>query len=318
MSQAEDKRVDKRRPVIIDCDPGHDDAIALLLAFASPELDVRAVTVVAGNQTLDKTLRNALRVLTFAGIQVEVAAGADRPLVRPLITAPEVHGESGLDGPALPEPAFEPSPRKAWEAIIDIVRSSPQKVTLIPLGPLTNIALALRTAPDISSNIERITLMGGAARDGNWSPTAEFNIMVDPEAARMVFHSGVPITMIGLDVTHKAQLYAEDTEALRAMGGRVPRLVAELMDFYSQFHPKFGFKGSPMHDPCAVAAVLDPSLVTTRHLYVDVETKGELTTGQTVTDFYGITGKPANVDVGLDIDRDRFVRMLFEAVKHYA
>ena len=318
MSQAENKGVDKRRPVIIDCDPGHDDAIALLLAFASPELDVRAVTVVAGNQTLDKTLRNTLRVLSFAGIQAEVAAGADRPLVRALITAPEVHGESGLDGPALPEPGFEPSTRKAWEAIIDIVRSSPQKVTLIPLGPLTNIALALRAAPDISSNIERMTLMGGAARDGNWSPTAEFNIMVDPEAARIVFHSGVPITMIGLDVTHKAQLYAEDTEALRAMGGRVPNLVAELMDFYSQFHPKFGFKGSPMHDPCAVAAVLDPSLVTTRHLYVDVETKGELTTGQTVTDFYGITGKPANVDVGLDIDRDRFVRMLFEAVKRYA
>jgi len=305
------------RPVIIDCDPGHDDAIALLLAFASPELDVRAVTVVAGNQTLDKTLRNTLSVLSFAGIQTEVAAGADRPLVRPLVTAPEVHGESGLDGPALPEPALSTSPRKAWEAIIDLVRSSPQKVTLIPLGPLTNIALALRAAPDICSNIERITFMGGAARDGNWSPVAEFNIVVDPEAARIVLHSGVPITMIGLDVTHKAQLYPSDTEALRAMGGRVPTLVADLMDFYSRFHPRFGFQGSPMHDPCAVAAVLDPSLVTTRSLYVDVETRGELTSGQTVTDFYGVTGRAANVDVGLDIDRDRFVRMLFEAMKRY-
>lgn len=307
-----------RKPVIMDVDTGHDDAIALLMAFASPELDVRAVTVVAGNQTLDKTLRNTLRILTLAGIQAEVAAGADRPLLRPLVTAPEVHGESGLDGPSLPEPAFAPSPRKAWDAIIDIVRNSPQKVDLIPVGPLTNIALALRAAPDITANIGRITLMGGAGREGgNITPVAEFNIMVDPEAARIVFQSGVPITMIGLDVTHKAQLYPSDTEILRAMGGRVPTAVAELMDFYSQYHPRFGFKGSPMHDPCAVAAVLDPSLITTQKLYVDVETRGELTAGQTVVDFRGRTGRPANVDVGLDIDRERFVKMLFEAIRRY-
>lgn len=307
-----------RIPVIIDCDPGHDDAIALLMAFASDRLDVKAVTVVAGNQTLPKTLNNALRVLSFAGIDVEVAPGAEKPLVRGLVTAPEVHGESGLDGPSLPAPTLRPSSRPAWEAIADIVRRSPQKVTLIPLGPLTNIATALLTAPDIRENIARITLMGGTARDGNWSPTAEFNILVDPEAARIVFHSGIPITMIGLDVTHKAQLYAEDVEALRAMGGRVPRMVAELMDFYSLFHERFGFRGSPLHDPCAVAAVIDPSVVDTRHLYVDVETRGELTTGQTVVDFYGVTGRPANVDVGLDIDRERFVGMLFEAMRRYS
>ncbi|MGE5590444.1 MAG: nucleoside hydrolase [Bacillota bacterium] len=307
-----------RKPVIIDVDTGHDDAIALLMAFASPELDIRAVTVVAGNQTLEKTLRNTLRILTLAGVKPEVAAGADRPLFRPLVTAPEVHGESGLDGPSLPEPAFPASGRKAWEAIIDIVRSSPQKVTLIPVGPLTNIALALMTAPDIAANIERITLMGGAGREGgNVTPVAEFNILVDPEAARIVFHSGVPITMIGLDVTHQAQLYPSDTEVLRAMCGRVPTAVAGLMDFYSQYHPKMGFKGSPMHDPCAVAAVLDPSLVTTQRLFVDVETRGELTAGQTVVDYRGRTGRPANVDVGLDIERERFVKMLFEAIRRY-
>lgn len=306
-----------RIPVIIDCDPGHDDAIALLMAFASERLDVKAVTVVAGNQTLPKTLRNALRVLDFAGLRCEVAAGADRPIARELIVAPQVHGESGLDGPILPEASFGPSGRKAWDAIIDIVRQSDRKVHLIPVGPLTNVALALLTAPDISGNIERITLMGGAARGGNWTPSAEFNILVDPEAAHVVFESGVPITMIGLDATHQAQLYADETDLIRGMG-RVGRMVAELMDFYSKFHPQFGFKGSPMHDPLAVAAVIDPTVVGTRALRVDIETRGLHTTGQTVTDFFGVTKQPANVDVALEVDRERFVSLLYEAIRHYA
>lgn len=306
-----------RKPVIIDCDPGHDDAIALLLAFASEVLDVKAVTVVAGNQTLEKTLRNALRVLSFAGVEVEVAAGATRPLFRQLIVAPQVHGESGLDGPDLPEATLSPSRRSAAEVIVDTVRRSPEKMTLIPTGPLTNIALALLVAPDIKANIERITLMGGAAYEGNWTPAAEFNILVDPEAARTVFESGVPITMIGLDVTHKAQIYAEDIRALYGMNRRVAKMVAELLDFYSLFHGRFGFKGSPLHDPVAVAAVIDPSIVTTRSLRVDIECHGEFTTGRTVVDFYRVTGKPANADVGLDVDRERFVRMLFEAMKKY-
>ncbi len=305
------------KPVIIDCDPGHDDAIALLLAFASPELDVKAVTVVAGNQTLPKTLRNALKVLSFAGIRTEVAAGASKPLVRDLIVAPEVHGESGLDGPILPAPTLEPSRRPAWEAIIEVVRRSPSPVTLIPVGPLTNIALALLMAPEIKDNIERITLMGGAAYEGNWTPAAEFNILVDPEAARVVFESGLPLTMIGLDVTHKALVYDEDIARLREMKGRVATMVAELLEFFGIFHDNFGFKGSPLHDPCAVAAVVDPSIVTTRHLRVDIETKGEFTTGRTVVDFYGVTQREPNVDVGLDIDRDRFMEMLFEAMRRY-
>jgi len=311
--------VSTRIPVIIDCDPGHDDAIALLMAFASERLDVRAVTVVAGNQTLPKTLRNTLRVLTFAGLQCEVGAGASGPLARKLVTAPEVHGESGLDGPALPEPGFAPSPRPAWEVIADVVRQDArrgEKVHLIPLGPLTNIALALLAAPDIKEGLERITLMGGAARTGNWTPTAEFNILVDPEAARIVFSSGVPVTMVGLDVTHEAQLFADENETMRAIG-RVGRMAAELVDFYSKFHPRFGFKGSPMHDPLAVAAVIDPSVITTRLLPVEVETQGLITTGQTVVDFFGVTGKEPNVDVALEVDRERFVAMLFEAMRKY-
>ncbi|MEW6522906.1 MAG: nucleoside hydrolase [Bacillota bacterium] len=304
------------RPVIIDCDPGHDDAIALLLAFASP-LDVRAVTVVAGNQTLPKTLSNTLRVLSFAGIQTEVAAGADRPLVRELVVAPQVHGESGLDGPVLPPPAYGPSPRPAWEVIAHTVRTSPRPVTLIPTGPLTNVALALLLAPDIRANLEGITLMGGAAYEGNWTPAAEFNILVDPEAARIVFDCGVPITMVGLDVTHRAQVYPEDVLRLRGMGRRVATMVAELLEFYGKYHVKFGFAGSPLHDPCAVAAVLEPGLVTTRHLRVDIETRGEFTTGRTVVDFYGVTQRPPNAHVGLDIDRARFMEMLFAAMRHY-
>lgn len=306
-----------RKPVIIDCDPGHDDAIALLLAFASDLLDVRAVTVVAGNQTLDKTLRNALRVLSFAGIEVEVAAGAGKPLCRPLIVAPQVHGESGLDGPILPEPAYGPSPRSAVDVIVDTLRRSPAPVTLIPTGPLTNVALALSVAPDIKKNIERITLMGGAPYEGNWTPAAEFNILVDPEAARIVFESGVPITMVGLDVTHKAQVYPEDVQALYAMNRRVARMVAELLDFYALFHRRFGFRGSPLHDPVAVAAVIDPTMLTTRHLRVDIECHGEFTTGRTVVDIYGVTGRPPNADVALEIDRERFMRMLFEALEKY-
>jgi len=306
-----------RIPVIIDCDPGHDDAIALLMALASPRLDVRAVTVVAGNQTLEKTLNNALKVLSFVGAEVEVAAGAAQPLVRPLTIAPEVHGESGLDGPILPPPTLKPSPRSAVEVIIDVVRKSDQKITLIPTGPLTNVAAALLLAPDIKANIDRITLMGGAAYVGNWTPSAEFNILVDPEAAHIVFSSGVPITMVGLDVTHKALVYEEDIARLKAMNRRVARMVAELLDFFSQFHKRFGFKGSPLHDPLAVAAVIEPQVLTTRHLPVVIETKGEYTTGRTVVDFYGVTGLKPNVDVALEVDRDRFIAMLFEAMEHF-
>ncbi|HLT58349.1 MAG: nucleoside hydrolase [Limnochordales bacterium] len=306
-----------RIPVIIDCDPGHDDAIALLMALASPKLDLRAVTVVAGNQTLEKTLDNALKVLSFVGAQVEVAAGAAAPLTRPLIIAPEVHGDSGLDGPVLPPPTLQPSRRSAVEVIIDVTRSSEEKITLIPTGPLTNVASAFLLAPDIKDKIERITLMGGAAYTGNWTPSAEFNILVDPEAAHIVFSSGVPITMVGLDVTHKAQVYRRDVEALKAMGRRVARMVAELLDFFGQFHHRFGFEGSPLHDPLAVAAVIEPDIVTTRRLPVVIETKGEYTTGRTVVDFYGVTGMEPNVDVALEVDRDRFMAMLFEAMEHF-
>lgn len=306
------------KPVIIDCDPGHDDAIALLLAFAYREqLDIRGVTVVAGNQTLEKTVNNALRVLSFARIECEVAAGYAKPLIRPLQTAPEVHGDSGIDGPTLPEPTLKVSERHAVELIVEEVRKSREKITLIPLGPLTNIAAALVGAPDIRDKIERIVLMGGAAYEGNWTPAAEFNILVDPEAASIVFDAGVPVTMVGLDVTHKAQLYRDDIERIRSINKKVAIMVAELLDFYSGFHKTMGFKGSPLHDPLAVAAVLEPGIIKTRKLAVEVETAGRFTTGRTVVDFFGVTDKGPNVDVALELDRERFVEMVYEAISSY-
>lgn len=306
------------KPIIIDCDPGHDDAIAMLLAFAKPELvKVLAVTIVAGNQTLEKTVLNALKVLSFAGIQCEVAAGYDRPLIRELEIAPEVHGETGLDGPELPDPTFAASPKHAVQTIIDHVRASSEKVTLVATGPLTNVAAALIGAPDIKQNLERIVLMGGAARLGNWTPAAEFNILVDPEASSAVFQSGVPVTMVGLDVTHEAQVMWPEVEMLLNSERKVGVMVGELLDFFGKFHATMGFEGMPLHDPLAMAVVLDPTIVATQHLPVRIETQGRYTTGRTVVDFYGVTGDPPNVDVALKVDRDRFVNMVMDAVLSY-
>lgn len=310
-----------KKPVIIDCDPGHDDAIALLLAFSSDKLDVRAVTTVAGNQTIEKTFNNALKVLSFAGVEVEVSKGADRPLVRKLQTAPEVHGDSGLDGPELPPAALKPSGRSAVETIVDVVSRSSEKITLIPTGALTNIAQVFLAHPEVKDKIERISLMGGACYGGNWTPAAEFNILVDPEAANIVFNSGVPITMCGLDVTHRAQIYKDEIDKIRGIGNKVAVMVAELLDFFGKFHEavndKFGFKGSPLHDPVAVAWVINPSLITTKPCYVDIETRGEFTSGCTVVDYNDILKRPKNVDVAVDIDREGFINMLYDAMKKY-
>lgn len=306
------------KPIIIDCDPGHDDAIALLLAFAHRKrLDIRGVTVVAGNQTLEKTVNNALRVLSFAEIECEVAAGYAKPLIRPLQTAPEVHGDSGIDGPILPEATLKVSARHAVDLITQEAKKCREKITLVPLGPLTNIAAALVGAPDIRDKIERIVLMGGAAYEGNWTPAAEFNILVDPEAASIVFNVGLPVTMVGLDVTHKAQLHKDDIEKIRSINKKVATMVAELLDFYSKFHKTMGFKGSPLHDPLAVAAVLEPGVIKTKNLAVEVETAGRFTTGRTVVDIFGVTGKAPNVDVAFEVDRERFVEMIYQAVGSY-
>lgn len=307
-------------PVILDCDPGHDDAIALILALASPELKVLAVTTSAGNQTPDKTLNNALRILTLLGRDdIPVAAGAPKPLARELIIADNVHGESGLDGPKLPDPAFAPAAMTALELMAKCLRESPEPVTLVPTGPLTNIALLLAAHPELKSKIARIVLMGGAAGPGNWTPAAEFNIYVDPQAADMVFKSGLPITMCGLDVTHEAQVMDEDIERVRAITNPVAQCVAGLLDFFMIYHrdPKWGFAGAPLHDPCTIAWLLAPALFHGVECRVDIETGGTHTSGMTVVDRYGLTGKPANALVLLGLDRAGFIDLLVTRLRAF-
>src|SRR5207253_1294320 len=294
-------------PVLIDCDPGHDEAIALLLALASPEVEVLGVTSVAGNQTLDKTTANAIRVLEFAGRpDVPVAAGADRPLVREQFVAGEVHGETGLDGPDLPPPQSDPLEQHAVDFLAEKIRSSEQPVTLIPVGPLTNIALLLALHPD--ARPERIVLMGGAIAEGNVTPAAEFNIWCDPEAAARVFASGIDVTMVGLDVTHKALFTSAHVARLE---GRVGGMVTELLRFYGEFHRKvYDFDGSPIHDAVAVAHVMRPDLVETKHLNTEIDVESELCRGRTVVDVWRRSGREPNSHVGVDLDAGGFLDLL--------
>ncbi|HUA50155.1 MAG TPA: nucleoside hydrolase, partial [Solirubrobacteraceae bacterium] len=268
--------------VILDCDPGHDDAIALLLALASPEIRLLGVTTVSGNQTLEKTTANAIRVLDHLGYErLPVAAGAGRPLVRERTVAPEVHGDSGLDGPALPPPSRSPAPDHAIDWIAATLREQPRPVTLVPTGPLTNIALLLARHPEVEPAIERVVLMGGAIGEGNVTPAAEFNIWADPESARRVFSSSLELTMVGLDVTHRA-LIGEDHVRRLAAGGAAGRLAAELLGFYGRHHRlRYGWDGAPVHDAVAVAHVIDPEILRTRHCGVRVDTGPELSRGRT-------------------------------------
>jgi inosine-uridine nucleoside N-ribohydrolase len=300
-------------PILLDCDPGHDDAIALLLALASPELELVGVTTVSGNQTLEKTTANALRVLEFVGRgDMPVAAGAERPLVRERYVAAYVHGETGLDGPELPPAQGSPVGVHAVEFIAERLRERP--LTLVPTGPLTNIGLLLAQHPELAGQIERIVLMGGAIAEGNVTPAAEFNIWADPEAAHRVFTSGIDVTMIGLDVTHRALMTPEHAERLRA-SGRVGGLVADLFGFYHRFHAEtYGFPGSPVHDAVAVAHVIRDDLVETVDRGVVVDCGGELSRGRTYVDLWRRTGWEANAHVGVEIDGNGFLEFLLERV----
>jgi inosine-uridine nucleoside N-ribohydrolase len=303
-------------PVILDVDPGHDDAVALMLACGHPDLDLLAVTTVAGNVTIEKTTRNAMRVLSLVGCDdVPVGVGASGPLKRPLHTAEDIHGKSGLDGAEeIPDASFVPDERGAVQLISDTIRASPEPVTLIPLGPLTNIAIFLREHGDLKERIAGISLMGGSMGLGNTTPAAEFNIYVDPEAAREVFESGLPITMSGLDVTHQAGAGTKERERLRTTG-RVGGVVVGFLDYFAATYERtFGFDSPPLHDPVAVAAVIEPDLLKTRPMRVDVECTSDLTRGETVCDFHGVTGKKPNADVGVELDREGFFEILYGAL----
>jgi pyrimidine-specific ribonucleoside hydrolase len=308
----------RKIPVIMDCDPGHDDAIALIMAFASEKLEVRAVTTSAGNQTPEKTLNNALRVLDYIGVEVPVAQGAKRPLLRELEVAPEVHGESGLEGPEIPDATSKPVDMPAIDLMRKVIMESEEKITLIPTGPLTNIAMLLLAYPEVKDKIEQISLMGGAAYGGNWTPAAEFNILVDPEAAKIVYDSGLPIIMAGLDVTHKAIISKPEVEIIRDLNTKVGIFVAELLDFFVKFHDEvWKLDGCPLHDPCAVAYLIAPEIFEYEQYAVDIETQGEFTTGMTVVDFNRQTGRDENVKVLMGVDRQKFVDLLVDLVSQY-
>ena len=300
-------------PIIIDCDPGHDDAIALLLALASSEVEILAVTTVAGNQTLAKTTKNALRVLELGGrAEIPVAAGADGPLVRSLEVADWIHGDSGLDGPSLKEPSARADARHAIDAIAELVEGRPGEVALVPVGPLTNIALFLMRYPELAPEVGRIVLMGGSIGLGNATPAAEYNIWQDPEAARRVFASGIDLTMIGLDITHQALLGPSEAEELRSGGARGV-FVAELLDFFAGRNAEvFALAGAPIHDAVAVAYLARPDLITTRRLHVEIDCSWGAGRGRTNVDRWERGGQPANANVGIEIDGPAFTRFLVE------
>jgi len=303
------------RKIIIDTDPGQDDAVAILLALASPEeIDVLGITAVAGNVPLALTEKNTRIVCELAGkLDTLVFAGCTAPMHRKLVTAEHVHGKTGLDGPQLDDPKMPLQAQHGVDFIIETLRSEPEgTVTLCPIGPLTNIATAFEKAPDIIPRIQEIVLMGGAYFEvGNITPAAEFNIYVDPEAAKIVFDSGVPLVVMPLDVTHKALTTKAHIEAFRTMGTKVGDMVAAWTDFFERFDmEKYGSEGAPLHDPCTIAYLIDPTLFTGRKINVEIETESELTLGMTVADWWGVTDREPNALFIGDLDSDRFYALL--------
>ena len=313
----------KKRGIIIDCDPGHDDAMAILWALASPNLEIKAITTVAGNQTLEKVTNNAIKVLTKARqYKIPVACGAKEPLIRKLVIGGQiVHGDSGLEGPILPENGFNISELSALKLYEKILEESKEKITFVGIGPLTNIAQLLITRPDLKQKIEEIYIMGGGTI-GNWTPAAEYNIFADPEAAKVVFNSSLPIIMAGLDVTQKAYITREENEILRAHGNEISVFVAELIDYFSRYHYEVeGFPGCTLHDPCAIAALVHPELFESVQCNVDVEVTGELTRGMTVVDTIDYQKKLFGLEVDhntkflKNVHREKFVKEFFKAMK---
>jgi purine nucleosidase len=309
-------------PVIIDCDPGQDDAINLLLALSAPDVfDVVGITTVAGNVPLELTERNARQMCDIAGrTDVPVFAGCDRPLERPLMTAEKVHGKTGIDGVDLVEPETPLQDRHAVDFIADTLRHSDSAlVTLVPTGPLTNIAAVFQREPALADNVREIVLMGGAMREGgNHSPSAEFNMLVDPQAADIVFRCGRPITVMGLDVTHQVLATAERRDRIREIDNEAGRATAGMLDFFNRHDTvKYGSLGAPLHDPCTIAWLLSPELFQTKSCNLTVETTSELTMGHTAVDFWHVTDRPHNVEWAYEVNADGFYELLTERLESY-
>ena len=308
------------RKIILDCDPGHDDAVAILLAAGSPDIDLLGITTIGGNQTLEKVTRNARQVCTVAGLtDVPLHAGTTRPLVRPVEVAEDIHGDTGMEihDYELPEPAVEVAEGHAVDFIIDTVMShEPGTVTLVPTGPLTNIALAARKEPRIVERVAEVVLMGGGYHVGNWSAVAEFNIKIDPEAAHIVFNEPWPVTMVGLDLTHQALATDEIEAEIKALGTDLADFVVALFGaFRKNYQDAQGFEHPPVHDPCAVAYLIDPSVVSVRKVPVDIELTGTLTLGMTVADFRDPAPEDCHTQVAVDLDHRKFWDLVIDAIR---
>lgn len=308
-----------KRKIILDCDPGHDDAVAMILAYGSPKIDLLAVTTVAGNQTLEKVTYNARSVSTMINMNdVPIAAGAVNPLVQEVESAGDIHGETGLDGTELPEPKVPLSDIHAVDLIIDLIMNNPANtLTLVPTGSLTNIALAVRKEPKIVDRVQEVVLMGGGYHEGNWSAVAEFNIITDPEAADIVFSENWKITMVGLDLTHQAVATPEVFSKINDIGTGTSKFIKELLLFFRDtYKENQGFDSPPVHDPCTVAYLIDSSIVSTMSVPVRIELNGNLTRGMTVADFRYPIPENCNTSVAVKLDHKKFWNLVYDALKN--
>ena len=308
----------KKEKIILDCDPGHDDAVAIMLAGINPKIELLGITVVAGNQKLEKTVNNALKVCNHLNLDVPVYSGMSRPMIREQLIADDIHGETGLDGPKFEELKIKAEDKHAVNFIIDTLMNSDEKVTLVPTGPLTNIGMAIRFEPRIIEKINRIVLMGGSYQLGNMTPAAEFNIFADPDAAHIVFSSGVKIVMMGLDLTRQASATKEVVEKIKSLNNKASKLFVDLMEFFAASQKNvYGWSAPPVHDPTTIAYIIDPECIEVKPMFCEIELWSERSYGRTLCDYFGILKKEPNVDVAVKLDFDKFWNLVYENLKLY-
>ena len=308
----------QKEKIILDCDPGHDDAVAIMLAAINPKIELLGITVVAGNQKLEKTVNKALKVCNHLNLNVPVYSGMSRPMIREQLIADDIHGETGLDGPKFEELKIKAENKHAVNFIIDTLMNSDEKITLVPTGPLTNIGMAIRFEPKIIEKINRIVLMGGSYQLGNMTPAAEFNILADPDAAHIVFSSGVKLVMMGLDLTRQASATKEVVEKIKSLNNKASKLFVDLMAFFAASQKNvFGWTAPPVHDPTTIAYIIDPECIEVKPMFCEIELWSERSYGRTLCDYFGILKKKPNVDVAVKLDFDRFWNLVYENLKLY-
>ena len=308
----------QKEKIILDCDPGHDDAVAIMLAAINPKIELLGITVVAGNQKLEKTVNNALKVCNHLNLDVPVYSGMSRPMIREQLIADDIHGETGLDGPKFEELKIKAEDKHAVNFIIDTLMNSDEKITLVPTGPLTNIGMAIRFEPRIIEKINRIVLMGGSYQLGNMTPAAEFNILADPDAAHIIFSSGVKVVMMGLDLTRQASATKEVVEKIKSLNNKASKLFVDLMEFFAASQKNvFGWSAPPVHDPTTIAYIIDPECIEVKPMFCEIELWSEKSYGRTLCDYFGILKKEPNVDVAVKLDFDKFWNLVYENLKLY-